>query len=82
MLENSLPHVLDLDDWKKWHVYRTREVNVLSSSGQDNKLISRHVKLQVSNQLAMEESRLELKSEVIAKDKWQILWKLYLSFGR
>ena len=55
------------------YIYRTREVNVLRSSGQDNKLISRHVELQVSNQLAMEESRLELKSKVTAENEWQIL---------
>ena len=58
---------------KMTYIYRTREVNVLRSSGQDNKLISRHVELQVSNQLAMEESRLELKSKVTAENEWQIL---------
>ena len=58
---------------KMTYIYTTREVNVLRSSGQDNKLISRHVELQVSNQLAMEESRLELKSKVTAENEWQIL---------
>ena len=51
-----MTHVLSMDDSeKKWScIYRTRKVDVAGSLGEDNKLISRHVELQVRNQVATE----------------------------
>lgn len=49
----------------------------------DNKLISRHGELQVRSQQAIEESRLEFKSEVTTKDEYlEDIMKLKLSSGR